>query len=83
MKNSLFIFLFFIQGCRQLPFYILSKENPKINKTRKANCFLPFSGWTMQCIKLANAFNINKKRIILMKYLKKYRHPILIYCTQT
>ena len=44
MKNSLFIFLFFIQGCRQLPFYILSKENPKINKTRKATLLSAFFG---------------------------------------
>lgn len=44
MKNSLFIFLFLIQGCRQLPFYILSKENPEINKTRKARLLSAFFG---------------------------------------
>jgi hypothetical protein len=31
-------------GCKQLPNYILSKENPEINKTRKATLLSAFFG---------------------------------------
>ncbi len=44
MKNSLFILLILILGCKQLPKYILSKENPEINKTRKATLLSAFFG---------------------------------------
>ena len=44
MKNSLFILLILILGCKQLPNYILSKENPEINKTRKATLLSAFFG---------------------------------------
>ena len=44
MKNSLFILLFLLLGCKQIPNYILSKENPEINKTRKAILLSAFFG---------------------------------------
>ena len=44
MKNSLFILLLLILGCKQLPNHILSKENPEINKTRKAKLISAFFG---------------------------------------
>ncbi|KOY84298.1 hypothetical protein AD998_21680 [bacterium 336/3] len=44
MKKSLIILLFLILGCKQLPNYILSKENPEINKTRKAVLLSAFFG---------------------------------------
>ena len=44
MKNSLFILLFLLLGCKQLPNYILSKESPEINKTRKAILLSAFFG---------------------------------------
>ena len=44
MKNRLFLLLILITGCKQLPNYILSKENPDINKTRKAELLSAFFG---------------------------------------
>ena len=44
MKNSLFLLLLMILGCNQLPDYILSKQNPEINKTRKAVLLSAFFG---------------------------------------
>ena len=44
MKNSLFILLFLTLGCKQLPDYTLSKENPEINKSRKATILSAFFG---------------------------------------
>jgi len=44
MKISLFIPLFFILGCKQLPDFILSMENPEINKSRKATLLSAFFG---------------------------------------
>jgi hypothetical protein len=44
MKISLFIPLFFILGCKQLPDFILSIENPEINKSRKATLLSAFFG---------------------------------------
>lgn len=44
MKNSLFILLIIIVGCKKLPNYKISKENPEINKTRKASLLSAFFG---------------------------------------
>jgi len=44
MKNSLSILLFLTLGCKQLPDYTLSKENPEINKSRKATILSAFFG---------------------------------------
>jgi len=44
MKNSLYILLFLTLGCKQLPDYTLSKENPEINKSRKATILSAFFG---------------------------------------
>ncbi len=43
IKNTLFMILFLILGCKQ-PYYILSKENPEINNTRKATLISAFFG---------------------------------------
>ncbi|MDP1815467.1 MAG: hypothetical protein Q8K92_13550, partial [Leadbetterella sp.] len=44
MKSSLLILLFLISGCKQIPNYILSKQNPEINQTRKATLLSAFFG---------------------------------------
>jgi hypothetical protein len=44
MKNNIFILLFLVLGCKQLPDYSLSKENPEINKRRKAKLLSAFFG---------------------------------------
>lgn len=44
MRNSLIIIIFLTLGCKQLPNYILSKENPEINKTRKATLLSAYFG---------------------------------------
>ncbi len=48
MKRNLFLWTisasFLVVGCKQLPNYLLSKENPPINKTRKAELLSAFFG---------------------------------------